>query len=169
MFSFWDLLGGICKKDDVMLRMANEIQVQESDMAFWGFCRVRGFWMFWLKFHMTGSKVAMISGSLEADFETSPTSSCRVPFVFNYFLGDASRKIDQVLSYMQRNYTCIIRWFHGLVASFIGSMVGIRRDGLKSAIRPIRFWKNPSAAKNSRREVAWAFMLPNVTEQWETL
>ena len=83
--------------------------------------------------------MAMISGSLEADFETSPTSSCRVPFVFNYFLGDASRKIDQVLSYMQRNYTCIIRWFHGLVASFIGSMVGIRRDGLKSAIRPIRF------------------------------
>ncbi len=35
MFFLRGLVGGICQRDDVMLRMANEIQVQESDMAFW--------------------------------------------------------------------------------------------------------------------------------------
>ena len=63
----------------------------------------------------------MISGNLEADFETS--SSCWVPFVFNYgFWGDVSRKSwPSTLIYQKLHLhhlvaswlACIIHWFHG--------------------------------------------------------
>ena len=51
-----------------------------------------------------GAKVAMISGNSEADFETSPTSSRKVPYVFNYwFLVVYPEKIDQVYTFIYDN------------------------------------------------------------------